>query len=1208
MKRLFADMSLKTKLLIAFLLVAIIPFGVISLVSLDEASTALEKQAYNQLEAVRSIKKAQIERYFEEREGDMGVLLETVDAIRYEAVNKLVAVRENKKKTITNYLQTIENQLVNMAGSPAIINAVRDFSQAYNQLPNDIQGVNANSIQSQLGQYYASTFTREYQKQSGQEIKASKFVSKLDASSSFLQYHYIVTNPNPLGSKQLQLESPAKTHWDQVHKQYHLRFKDVLDKFGYYDIFLVDNLGNVIYSVFKEVDFATNLQNGPWKASGLANAWRSAMQHSAGEAAIEDFSLYTPSYDAPAGFMAAPVFSGDERLGSLIFQMPLDKITETMSERAGLGKTGETYLIGADKLMRSDSYVDPQNHSVVSSFRNPQKGSVDTVAAQKALSGESGVDVIRDYNGNPVISAYAPLNYAGLQWAILSEVDIAEAFVPHAEGSSKDFYQKYIEKYGYYDLFLMNPDGFVFYSAAKEADYQTNMVNGKFASSNLGELTRKVLQTKQFAIADFSPYAPSNGEPAAFIAQPVMHGGKIDMIVALQLPLEGINGIMTNRQGMGETGETYLVGQDLLMRSDSYLDPTYHAVKTSFANPQKGKVETEASMAALNGQSDSRIILDYNGSPVLSSFTPVKVGDFTWALLAEIDQAEAFASVYRLQNIMLIVAVVIVIAIVLVALIVVRSITRPVSALMETMTDVQSSGDFRHRAVISSRDEIGQMGEAFNGMLESMQAAINEANTVVTAIARGDFEQRVSSELKGDLETLKQGVNGSAESVAFTMNELRKVMQGLYDGDFSVRMDNRVEAAFRDMVDQSMNAVNAVVADINQVMEALNQGDFSARVESDARGDLLAMKSNVNDSMVRLETAVQAITEVVIAQSEGDLTGVCEGDFRGQLKSLQTALNASSEKLKETISQAVSATQVVSTAASEVSQGAMDLSQRVQEQAAALEETSATMDEMNSAVQANTENAQKASHLAMEVQSKSSSGTQVMQQTLDAMNEIQESSNKISDIVNLIDGIAFQTNLLALNAAVEAARAGEHGRGFAVVAGEVRSLAQKSAEAAKDIKNLIEETVQRVNQGSELAGESGAMLQQINQSIESVTQMVEQIAKASEEQSSGVNQVHQAISQIDQVTQQNAALVEQTTAAAESMTDQAETLSADMAFFNTGAVAVQPTKVLESKKVTKPAPALPKAPASTTASKTSPTQKTLSSPSSAQEREEWSEF
>ena len=229
----------------------------------------------------------------------------------------------------------------------------------------------------------------------------------------------------------------------------------------------------------------------------------------------------------------------------------------------------------------------------------------------------------------------------------------------------------------------------------------------------------------------------------------------------------------------------------------------------------------------------------------------------------------------------------------------------------------------------------------------------------------------------------------------------------------------------------------------------------------------------------------------------------------------------------------------------------MDLSDRVQRQAAAIEQSSATMEEFSAAVQNNAQNATEATELERVVESKAKQAAKVMTSTIEAMNVIQQSSQKISEIVTLIDGIAFQTNLLALNAAVEAARAGEHGRGFAVVAGEVRALAQKSAEAAKDIKGLINESVDRINQGTKLASESGEVINEIAVSIERATEMSAEISSASSEQSEGVLQLQKAISEIDEGTQQNAALVEQTSAAAESMREQSQVLSERMAFFKT---------------------------------------------------------
>jgi methyl-accepting chemotaxis protein len=309
--------------------------------------------------------------------------------------------------------------------------------------------------------------------------------------------------------------------------------------------------------------------------------------------------------------------------------------------------------------------------------------------------------------------------------------------------------------------------------------------------------------------------------------------------------------------------------------------------------------------------------------------------------------------------------------------------------------------------------------------------------------------------------------------------------------------------------------------------------------------------------MNALEGAITEIVSVVSSQSNGDLTLTVNGAYLGQLNVIKDAVNVAALKLTNVVSKAVEASVIVSSAAEEVSQGSTSLSQRVQEQAAALEQTSATMEEMNCAVQNNTQNALQTAHVTLEVQKRASKGVTVMHQTITAMNSIQESSHKIADIVALIDGIAFQTNLLALNAAVEAARAGDHGRGFAVVASEVRALAQKSAEAAKEIKGLISESVNRIDEGTKLASESGEVLKGINEAIDGVAGMVKQIAKASEEQSEGIRQVHNAIAQIDSVTQQNAALVEETSAAAESLSEQSSALEQEMSFFKVGRLGAQ---------------------------------------------------
>ncbi|WP_044407079.1 methyl-accepting chemotaxis protein [Thiomicrospira microaerophila] len=311
------------------------------------------------------------------------------------------------------------------------------------------------------------------------------------------------------------------------------------------------------------------------------------------------------------------------------------------------------------------------------------------------------------------------------------------------------------------------------------------------------------------------------------------------------------------------------------------------------------------------------------------------------------------------------------------------------------------------------------------------------------------------------------------------------------------------------------------------------------------------LSTSINDLMDGIQLAMNDVIRVTSAMSEGDLSQQIENNFEGELGELKEAINLSIERLNNAIDISVNAAQVVDSAAQEVSEGSKNLSTRVQEQVKSVEQSSATIEQMTANIQRNNTHTQQASTVALGVQTKAQQGEKVMGQTIAAMQHIQDSSYKIADIVSIIDSIAFQTNLLALNAAVEAARAGDHGRGFAVVAGEVRALAQKSADAAKEIKGLITESVERIDQGTRLASESGEVLKQITGAVDEVTSMIQQIANASQEQALGIKQVQRAIVNIDTLTQENANLVEETASASDSLRQQAEALSQEMSFFNT---------------------------------------------------------
>ncbi|AVI67946.1 chemotaxis protein [Shewanella sp. WE21] len=338
--------------------------------------------------------------------------------------------------------------------------------------------------------------------------------------------------------------------------------------------------------------------------------------------------------------------------------------------------------------------------------------------------------------------------------------------------------------------------------------------------------------------------------------------------------------------------------------------------------------------------------------------------------------------------------------------------------------------------------------------------------------------------------------------------------------------------------------------EISRIVTAAAAGDFSQRAETDGKqGFFLMLANNLNSLIETSERGLQDVARVLMALADGDLTTRIYNDYEGTFDDLKNYSNQTAEKLSFMIQDIQRAADTINTASAEIAQGNADLSSRTEEQASSLEQTSASMEELTGTVKLNADNASQANALASKAAEVAVDGGELIQQVVQTMASINESARKIADIIGVIDGIAFQTNILALNAAVEAARAGEQGRGFAVVASEVRSLAQRSANAAKDIKALISDSVSKIESGNSLVGKSGDTMKEIVIAIKRVNDIMAEIASASNEQAIGIDEISKAVVQMDEMTQQNAALVEEAAAAAESMQSQAQQLSDSVASF-----------------------------------------------------------
>lgn len=361
------------------------------------------------------------------------------------AKERLIASRNQTAAQIEDYFRTVAAQAETMVHDPSVSQAMVDFNHAYQQFP--LGSDDAPALQG----YYTQQFSDRYREMNGSgQDNAQSLFNALSPRAKSLQNQFIALNKHPLGSKDKLLTTALQTEYDRLHQQYHPYFIKLIEKFGYYDVFLVDaQSGNVVYSAYKELDFATSLKTGPYKDSGLADAYRGGLELQQGTY-FTDFNPYTPSYEAQAAFVSAPIRVSGQTVGVLVMQMPLDIINNVMThnydwQEAGFGDSGETYLVGSDKRMRSDSRFIAEDKAgyltlmgelgvpgdIVAKMDAQSTSiglqSVDSESVRRALNGEQGVALIDDYRNVSVLSAYTPLNMQGLNWVLMSEIDESEA-------------------------------------------------------------------------------------------------------------------------------------------------------------------------------------------------------------------------------------------------------------------------------------------------------------------------------------------------------------------------------------------------------------------------------------------------------------------------------------------------------------------------------------------------------------------------------------------------------------------------------------------------------------------------------------------------------------------------------------------------------------------------------------------------------------
>ena len=502
-----------------------------------------------------------------------------------------------------------------------------------------------------------------------------------------------------------------------------------------------------------------------------------------------------------------------------------------------------------------------------------------------------------------------------------------------------------------------------------------------------------------------------------------------------------------------------------------------------------------------------------------------------------------------------------------------RAIARAVGEAVRVANDV-SAGKLDGKIDTTRQDEVGQLLSAMQRMQTQVQSVIAAQSEMAARHDEGQISYRMDdSAVPGEYGRMVRDTNALVASHLQAIGDALKIMQRYSVGDLSLDMPKLPgeKANLTETMDATKANLSAINGEIKRLAMAASSGDFSQRGDVDKyQYDFRDMIDGLNQLMETTDGNLAEVSELLQAIARGDLTARMEGDFHGVFARMRDDANATVAQLTDIVGRIQDASTSINTAAGEIASGNSDLSRRTEQQAANLEETAASMEELTSTVRQNAESARQANQLAQGAAGVASQGGEVVGKVVTTMRDIEQSSKKIADIISVIDGIAFQTNILALNAAVEAARAGEQGRGFAVVASEVRTLAQRSANAAKEIKGLIETSVDKVADGSKLVNQAGATMGEIVASVQRVTDIMSEISAASQEQSAGIEQVNQTITQMDETTQQNAALVEEASAAARSMEEQAQALSESVSVFKLHAHAAP---VAAARQPARPAPA-----------------------------------
>lgn len=739
------------------------------------------------------------------------------------------------------------------------------------------------------------------------------------------------------------------------------------------------------------------------------------------------------------------------------------------------------------------------------------------------------------------------------------------------------------QKLGYYDIFLIRTDGSIVYTVDKEADFGTNLLTGPLKDSGLAKAFRQALEkapNRTVVFADFASYAPSNGIPASFMARVLVDADNVPVgVIAVQMSVATVTDKLQSRDGADV--DVAMVGPDMRLRSQ-LASTTENTILTR-------QVTGAHIKEALGGKGSLAFGADMNGDHALIAAAPIAVMGQNWALVVSRPAVKVYASVYEMAWWILGISSVLLLAMVTVSAILTRRVTDPIASLSKAVSKL-ARGEACEIPGLTRHDEIGDLARS----LEIVHTAGTDAVRIRSSLDKANVNLLVAdntntyvyasgsalayfkahaAEIQRDnpdfspdaiigcqredmrrylgIDRVKQTSNGALYTVRSAFGSRTIDLTAIpVLSDKGEYLGATVE--WRDITEELHTAL-----EVAGMVNAAAVGDFSQRIAIDGKaGPMRDIAEGFNTISETVESSVATIGQSLQHLAKGDLTHRMQHRLIGSFEELQGHVQTTFERFTETMKTIQATAEEVANAASEINAGSNDLARRTEQQATSLEETAATTEQLAASVKQTAESSRRATELAEEASSVAAKGGAIANEAIDAIARIEKASLQIAEIVGVIDDIAFQTNLLALNAAVEAARAGEAGKGFAVVASEVRTLAQRSGQAAKDIKGLIANSSEQVAGGVKLVHGAGEALHQIVGAANRVSATVSDISTATAEQANGIEEMSQTVAHLDEMTQQNSAMAEQSAAAADGLQHQIVTLRSLVAAFQTGDTGV----------------------------------------------------